>query len=280
MKITFWGVRGSIATAGQQFARAGGHTTCVEIEADGERIVIDAGTGIRGLGNKLAAEARVLGRYVDATILFTHLHWDHIQGFPFFSPAFGPCNRLDLFGPADGGVSLEDAMREQMRPPMFPITLDDMAATKSFHTIGDDTVLQLGGFTVRARALCHPQGSLGYRIERAGRSLCFATDTEHPDDGSVDERLLDLARGVDALIHDAQFTEDEYEGRIGPPRRGWGHSTYVAAAQAAQAAGAKSLFLTHHDPGHDDDMVDAIERSARSLFTPCRAARETQPVLL
>jgi phosphoribosyl 1,2-cyclic phosphodiesterase len=280
MKITFWGVRGSIATSGPQFAQVGGNTTCLEIEADGERLIIDAGTGIRGLGDKLVAESRMLGGRVDATMLFTHLHWDHIQGFPFFGPAFTPCNRLDLFGPADGGVSLEDAMRKQMQPPMFPITLETMLATKSFHTIGDGSELELRGFRVKSRALSHPQGSLGYRIEHGGRSVCFATDTEHPDDGSVDEALLDLARDVDVLIYDAQFTVDEYEGRLGPPRRGWGHSTYVAAAKVAHATGAKALMLTHHDPSHDDGMVEAIEREARSLFTPCRAARETQALLV
>jgi ribonuclease BN (tRNA processing enzyme) len=167
-----------------------------------------------------------------------------------------------------------------MQPPMFPITLETMLATKSFHTIGDGSELELHGFRVKSRALSHPQGSLGYRIETGGRSVCFATDTEHPDDGSVDEALLDLARDVDVLIYDAQYTVDEYEGRDGPPRRGWGHSTYVAAAKVARATGAKALMLTHHDPSRDDAMVEAIERQARSLFTPCRAARETQPLFL
>jgi phosphoribosyl 1,2-cyclic phosphodiesterase len=282
MHITFWGVRGSIAVAGAAFERTGGHTTCLEIEQDGHRLIIDAGTGVRPLGDKLAAQARALSRPRRVSMLFTHLHWDHIQGFPFFSPAFAPKSEIDLFGPIDDdGVStVEDVLARQMQPPTFPITLDAMPAKKSFFTLVDGAELEIDDFVVRARALHHPQGSLGYRIERGGRAICFATDTEHPRDGSVDEALLELARDVDLLIHDAQYTEAEYHGRDGPCRRGWGHSTYVAAARTARAAHARRLLLTHHDPGHDDAMVAAIEREARSLFPACRAARETQPVAL
>jgi phosphoribosyl 1,2-cyclic phosphodiesterase len=282
MRITFWGVRGSIATSGLQFARFGGNTTCLEIEADGERLIIDAGTGIRALGQKLAQQARVFGRGVEATILFTHLHWDHVQGFPFFGPAFDPATELHLHGPVDddGHSTLEDVLRRQMCPPTFPVRLEQMPSTQHFHTIGDGAEMLVNGFHVRARALCHPQGSLGYRIEAGGRAMCFATDTEHPADGSIDEALLDLARDVDVLIYDAQYTEAEYEGRdgTGPCRRGWGHSTYVAAARVARATGAKRLVLTHHDPAHDDTMMEKIEREARSLFPACRAARESMPI--
>jgi phosphoribosyl 1,2-cyclic phosphodiesterase len=282
MRITFWGVRGSIATSGLSFSRFGGNTTCLEIEADGERLVIDAGTGIRGLGHKIAQEARVFGRRPDASIFFTHLHWDHIQGFPFFGPAFAPGAEISLFGPVDddGKTTLEEVLDRQMRPPTFPIGLAHMPAQKVFHTICSGAEMLQRGFYVRTRALCHPQGSLGYRIEAAGRSMCFATDTEHPADGSLDEALLDLARDVDVLVYDAQYTEAEYEGRdgIGPARRGWGHSTYVAAARVARAAGAKRLVLTHHDPAHDDAVMEAIEREARILFPACRAARESMPI--
>lgn len=281
MRVTFWGVRGSIATSGLQFARFGGNTTCLEIETAGHRLIIDAGTGLRGLGQKLQQQARMLGRPVDATMLFTHLHWDHIQGFPFFGPAFSPDTRLRLLGPVDEqGHDLERVLRAQMMPPTFPISLGDMRAEKRFHTIADGRELELDGFYVRTRALDHPQGSLGFRVEAGGRSLCFATDTEHPSDGSIDDALLDLARDVDLLIYDAQYTEAEYEGRdgTGPPRKGWGHSTYVAATRAARATGAKRLVLTHHDPSHDDATMEKIEREARALFPACRAARETMPI--
>lgn len=284
MRITFWGVRGSIATSGLQFSRFGGNTTCLEIEADGQRLIIDAGTGIRGLGQKVAQEARVLGRRVSAAMLFTHLHWDHIQGFPFFGPAFDPTTELYLHGPVDddGHSTLEEVLRRQMCPPTFPVTLDQMPAEKHFTTIGSGDEMLLNGFFVRTRALCHPQGSLGYRVEAGGRSMCFATDTEHPPDGSIDEALLDLGRDVDVLIYDAQYTEAEYDGRngTGPSRRGWGHSTYVAAARVARAVGAKRLMLTHHDPTHDDTTMENIEREARSLFPACRAARESMPIAI
>lgn len=279
MRATFWGVRGSIATSGLAFARFGGNTTCLEIEAAGERLIIDAGTGIRGLGQKLRKESSMLGRPTGATMCFTHLHWDHIQGFPFFGPAFDPATELRLFGPrGDDGSTLEEALRAQMTPPSFPIGLDAMGAHKQFYEIGDGDAFEHGGMVVRTRRLQHPQGSLGFRVEAQGRSLCFATDTEHPDDGSVDEALLDLARDVDLLIYDAQYTEAEYEGRDGPSRKGWGHSTYVAAARVARASGARRLVLTHHDPTHDDATVEAIERDARRLFPACRAAREQMPI--
>jgi phosphoribosyl 1,2-cyclic phosphodiesterase len=277
MKITLWGVRGSIATSGPEFARVGGDTTCVEVQAGGSRLIVDAGTGVRVLGAELLREARVLGRPVEATFLFTHLHWDHIQGFPFFAPAFVPGTVLGLYGPTDAdGSTLEQVLGRQMQPPSFPVPLGAMAAHKIFGSVAPGDELRVGPFRVRARALRHPQGSLGYRIEALGHSLCIATDTEHPEDGSVDESLLDLGRDVDLLIHDAQYTEAEYEGRsaTGPCRKGWGHSTHLAAAEAARAARARRLLLFHHDPTHDDDMIDAIECDAQRRFTACRAARQ------
>jgi phosphoribosyl 1,2-cyclic phosphodiesterase len=205
-----------------------------------------------------------------------------VQGFPFFAPGFAPGTRMNLFGPIDedGETTLHDVLSRQMQPPQFPVTLDAMRAEKHFHTISNGDEMMLEGFHVRMRALCHPQGSLGFRIEAGGRTMCFATDTEHPEDGSIDEALLDLARDVDLLIYDAQYTEAEYEGRDGTGvcRRGWGHSTYVAATRIARATGAKRLVLTHHDPSHDDAMMEKIEREARALFPACRAARETMPM--
>ena len=269
MKLTFWGVRGSIATSGPEFARIGGNTTCLEVAHDRSRLILDAGTGLRALGAKLMAEAREKGRGVEASFLFTHLHWDHIQGFPFFAPAFVPSTKLSLFGPVDEkGVGLEEVLSRQMQPPSFPVPLSAMASEKTFATIGTGRELSIGPFDVRMRALCHPQGSLGFRIEAGGRSLCFATDTEC-DQKEIDPSILDLARGVDLLVYDAQYTEAEYASR-----KGWGHSTYVTAALIACAAGAKRLALFHHDPSHDDDAVEAIERDARSIFVHAFAARE------
>lgn len=274
MEVTFWGTRGSIATSGAAFARFGGNTTCLEITHEKERIVFDAGTGLRALGQRIMKEATF-----DTTFFFTHLHWDHIQGFPFFAPAFVPGAKITLHGPIDedGTTTLKGALDEQMRPPCFPVTLDAMASEKRFRTIASGDTVSTGPFDVRARALRHPQGSLGYRIEVGGRSVCFATDTEHREDG-IDDAILDLAQDVDLLIYDAQYTEAEYEGRAGPARRGWGHSTYVAATEIAKAAGAKRLALFHHDPSHDDTMVARMADDARARFPSCFAAEEGSTV--
>lgn len=284
MQLTFWGVRGSIATGGPQFMRVGGNTTCLEVQHGSDRLILDAGTGLRGLGDKLMREARTLGRAVQANLLFSHLHWDHIQGFPFFAPAFVPTSEIQLFGPRgeDGVTSLESALSRQMSPPSFPVSLQAMASRKRFSTIADGDGLELGAFTVRTRGLCHPQGVLGFRIEAGGKSLCFATDTEHRADGEVDEALMELARDVDLLVYDAQYTPAEYRGEngTGPSREGWGHSTYEAAAMIAKACGARKLALFHHDPTHDDDMVEAIEAEARRLFPGAFAAREQRTVCL
>ncbi|MCC7385376.1 MAG: MBL fold metallo-hydrolase [Deltaproteobacteria bacterium] len=280
MEITFWGVRGSIATSGPAFARFGGNTTCIEVACDRDRLILDAGTGLRALGDKLCREAKMLGRRIAATFFFSHLHWDHIQGFPFFAPAFRPDTALSLYGSRDalcGG--LEDALARQMQPPSFPVPLSAMAAEKQFHNIQSGDGIERGPFLVKTRALCHPQGSLGYRIEVGGKRFCFATDVEHRTDG-IDEAILELARDVDLLVYDAQYTVAEYEGREGPPRKGWGHSTYVAAAEIAKAAGVKALALTHHDPTHDDAIVEAIESEAKALFPNTFAAREGLTVRL
>jgi phosphoribosyl 1,2-cyclic phosphodiesterase len=275
MQVTFHGVRGSIATSGPRFAGVGGNTTCIEVRHGGERLILDGGTGLRGLGDQLLGEARAAGGRVKATLLFTHLHWDHIQGFPFFAPAFVPGTELTLLGPVEegGAATLEDALAKQMTPPCFPVPLAAMAAEKRFGVVAPGEVLALGPFTVHVRRLHHPQGVLGYRIEAGGKAVCFATDTEVTPD-QIDLELLELARGADLLIHDAQYTEAQYAGQDGPCRRGWGHSTYVTACRVAEVAGARRLALFHHDPGHDDARVAAIEADARTRFEAAFAAKE------
>ncbi len=276
MRVTFFGVRGSIATSGAEFQKFGGNTTCVEVEHAGHRLILDAGTGLRSLGQKMITEARVLGKPISATFFFSHLHWDHIQGFPFFMPAFMPDTHLELFGPRDeDGTTLENVLAKQMQPPTFPVPLSAMASSKKFETIADGGGKEIGPFTVKTRALCHPQGSLGYRVEAGGRVFCFATDTEHPNDGTVDEALLSLAEDADLFAYDAQYTDAEYA-----TKKGWGHSTYEAAVQVARAAGAKQLLLTHHDPTHGDDFIEAIEREAQALFPASACAREGMVVEL
>ena len=203
-------------------------------------------------------------------IHFSHFHWDHIQGLPLFGPAFVPSTELTLFG----GEGLEDALRGQMQGPYFPVAWDDLASRRDCQPLRSNMGFSVGPFNITARSLCHPQGSLGFRIEAAGKSVCFATDTEQRLEDDIDPALMSLAKDVDLLIHDAQYTAAEYRGELGPPRHGWGHSTYVAACAAAEASGAKQLALFHHDPTHDDALMDALEADARTYFTATRAARE------
>jgi phosphoribosyl 1,2-cyclic phosphodiesterase len=272
MEIRFWGVRGSIAVSGARYARTGGNTTCVEVVHEGERLILDGGTGLRGLGEALGFAP------VRATLLFSHLHWDHIQGVPFFTPAFHPDSDLTFAGIARETGGLRDALALQMRPPQFPVGLDMLRGARRFVDLPGHDVHELGPFRVTPLEQNHPDGVVAYRVEAGGRALVFATDTEHG--GTPDGRLVALSEGADLLVHDAQYTPDEYEGRAGPPRRGWGHSMWTEAVEVAVRASARRVALFHHDPARDDDAVAVIEADARRRFSGAFAAREGLAVAL
>jgi phosphoribosyl 1,2-cyclic phosphodiesterase len=279
--IRFWGVRGSIATGGQDTAGVGGNTSCVEVRGPGDELVIlDAGTGLRGLGTEL--ERR--GEKVRAHLLLSHLHWDHIQGFPFFTPAFREGNELAVYAPercAGPSGDVRRAMAMQMAAPHFPVGLEAMRASMSFRAIGAGMEWNVGALTVRAAAARHPNGCLAYRVEHDEGALVYATDTEHdPHRGGVDPSLVELARGAEVLIYDSQYTEDEYAGRHGPCRHGWGHSTPDQGVRLADAAGVSQLVLFHHDPTHDDLEIASIERAAAALRPGTVAAREGMTLAL
>lgn len=273
MKVHFWGVRGSIAVSGDRFARTGGNTTCVELEHDGHRLILDGGTGLRGLGEHLGY------RPVTATLLFTHLHWDHIQGVPFFTPAFHPDSDLTFIGVGRDSGGVRDALALQMRPPQFPVGLDALVGARRFVDLASTRAFDIGPFVVTPCEQDHPDGVVAYRVEAGGKSVVFATDIEHGGE-RIDPALVDLARGADLLIHDAQYTEREYRGEGGPPRRGWGHSTWNEAVEVARRAGAAKLALFHHDPTRVDAAVDSIEARAQRLLAPTLAAREGLEVAL
>ncbi|HVE87072.1 MAG TPA: MBL fold metallo-hydrolase [Myxococcales bacterium] len=270
MEVRFWGVRGSVAVSGEQVAWVGGNTSCLEV-GDGEhRLILDAGTGIRGLGDALMAA----GRPVKAALFFSHLHWDHVQGFPFFAPAYAPSTELLLHGPGPAGdVKLHRVLSRQMRPPSFPVTLEAMRARMTFAVARAGEPVQHGPFTVTPFALPHPNGCLGYRVESGGRSFVYATDVELSVD-RLTPQIIGAMKGCDALCLDAQYTPDEYHGRVGIPKKGWGHSTMVDAAQIAREVGARRLFLFHHDPAHNDDVVRAMAEEARGHFPEVEPARE------
>ena len=270
LTVRFWGVRGSVPAPGPHTASVGGNTSCVEIRlGDGdETIVLDAGTGLRGLGSRMMAS----GRPVTASLLFSHVHWDHIQGFPFFTPVFRPGTELTLHGCPEEGT-LEQAMRRQMVHPSFPVELDALPSRLRYGAFEMERPFRVGSALVRAARLNHPNGVCAYRVEAGGRAVVYATDTEHHPD-RIDRNLVALAEDADVLIYDAQYTPEEYSGVIGPSRAGWGHSTWVEGVRLARAAGVGSLVLFHHDPSHDDAAVAAIERAAQTVLPGTVAARE------
>lgn len=267
MQIHFWGVRGSIAVSGPRFQRTGGNTSCLELRLGADRLVLDAGTGLRALGEHLGCVP------VDLALAFSHVHWDHIVGFPFFAPLFHPDSRITILGAARESGSVMDALRAQMAPPRFPVPFDALPARIRFQPLLPGRPVDVGPFTLLAGDLSHPDGTLGLRVQAGGRTVVYATDHEHGG-RHLDRRLLHLAQGADLLVHDAQYTPAEYQGGPGPSRRGWGHSTWVEAVAAADQAGVGRLALFHHDPGRDDDELAVIEAQARGRRPATLAARE------
>jgi phosphoribosyl 1,2-cyclic phosphodiesterase len=276
MEVRFWGVRGSIATSGAAMANVGGNTSCIEVRSQGERLILDAGTGIRALGEELLRE----GPPLQATLLFSHLHWDHVQGFPFFTPAYLPTTSLRLVGPGPEGASaLERVLREQMTPPTFPVPLSTMRGQLAFSSALPGQPFEQGPFRIIPIALRHPNGCLGYRIEADGAAFVYATDVEVSSETLSSEVQRDFD-GADALCLDAQYTPEEYRGERGVPKRGWGHSTMMDAAQVAACVSAQRLLLFHHDPARTDDAVEHMAEQARTIFAPSEPAREGKRIFL
>ena len=207
-------------------------------------------------------------------MFFSHMHWDHIQGFPFFKPAFIPENHFDLYGGKNLTTNLAETLAGQMNFPNFPVTLEQMASSMVFHAFHDGQVVDLGdGVTVKPLRLNHPNGCYGYRLEHGGKAVTYCTDTEHRS--TPDPNVLELAKNADLFVYDAQYTPEEYEGRAGNMSKvGWGHSTYEVGADLAKQAGAKRLVLFHHDPNHNDDTVLSIANRCQELFNDTEAARE------
>jgi phosphoribosyl 1,2-cyclic phosphodiesterase len=211
-------------------------------------------------------------------MLFSHLHWDHVQGFPFFTPAFVPTTELVLYGPGKGGDrALFAALDKQMQPPGFPVPLSIMGSKMEFRAA--EHSFTTGPFKVTPIPLPHPNGCMGYRIDADGGSFIYATDVELSLE-TLTPAIAEVMRGVDALCLDAQYTPDEYAGRVGVPKKGWGHSTMVDAAKVASAVGAKRLFLFHHDPAHNDETVELMAEQAREYFRASEPAREGKHIFL
>lgn len=266
--IRFHGVRGSIATPGSSTAAVGGNTSCVEVSAGDTRIVLDAGTGLRTLGNELAASGPST-----TNILLSHVHWDHIQGIPFFAPLYIPGHAVNIMSPPNGLISLEEVLRLQMSPPVFPVSLDEVREQLSLRDLRARDRFRIDDALITVAKLNHPDPVYAFRIEIGGRAIVYATDTEHFS--VVDPTLAKLCEGADIVIYDAMYTPEEY-----PAKLGWGHSTYAAGAELMRHAGAEMLILFHHDPGRSDDDIADIELRARECYENTRAAREGMTLLL
>jgi phosphoribosyl 1,2-cyclic phosphodiesterase len=275
MRIKFWGTRGSISTPGKFTVRYGGNTPCIELRlSNGELIILDAGTGIRNLGEKLIED----GESVKAYILISHPHWDHIQGFPFFKPAFISGNELTIIGGETEKMTLPKMIADQMNKIYFPIQLTDLKATIKFRAVGEEDIVVFDA-AVKTMYVNHPSFAIGYRITHNGKSVVYISDNE-PFDKQVaqamrnvekiiiekysrsksdpNQRIFDFIRGADILIHDATYTPEEYVDRVG-----WGHSHYLFTLKAAAEGKVKKLVLFHHDPAHTDDKIDEILKTCK-----------------
>ena len=264
MKIKFWGTRGSIPVAEPEMMKYGGNTSCVEVRThSGELLIFDAGTGIRRLGLSLLQDKTFTRQ---GHLLISHCHWDHIQGFPFFTPGFIQDYQWSIYGQFKLDGRLEDLLRWQMEHLYFPVKLEQMGASMQFVEILEQS-FYIGEAKITSRHLHHPQGSMGFRVEDPSGIFVYSTDTEH-DEKNLDEKVLELAANADVFVYDSQYTEEEYISH-----KGWGHSTWQAGVRLAKAAGVKKLVLFHHDPNHNDRMIDRLVEKAREQFPNTIAAQ-------
>ncbi len=284
--VRFWGVRGSYPTPGSHTLRHGGNTSCVEVQAGTHTLIFDAGSGIIRLGDKLL---RGMNGTTHLALFFTHAHGDHLVGFPFFAPLFDARTDIHLFGPHLAGQNIEQIVTPMMSPPYFPVDVRKLPSQRTFHTVTDDLCVVwypdngeplVNGVQNGRRAneeVCvmakfthsHPlNGAVVYRVEYAGRRVVYATDVEWRN--GCESEFLAFVEGADLLIHDAQYTVDDY--RQG--KHGFGHSTVEMAVEAAQAAHVKELILFHHEPTYNDNQLDAMEETARARFAHTRSAYE------
>lgn len=271
-RIKFFGVRGSISVFGTQYQEFGGNTSCVLLEGPQRTVILDAGTGIRELGKEMEHDPH-MGIDRPCFLAFSHFHWDHIQGLPFFKPAYDPRRTFTIsaIGRERSGLDLRGIFDTQMQEQYFPVPLDGMGARIEFFQTADDHLV-VDKASVRVVKHQHPGDAYSYRFEDSGgKVLVYCTDIEHGE--SIDPRIVDLARGADVLIHEGQYTPEEL-----PRFRGWGHSSWQQAVEVAEQAGVGQLVITHHDPDHDDAFLLAVEKQCQARFPDTVLAREKMEI--
>ena len=266
--VRFWGVRGSIPCPGPATAGYGGNTACLEMGCAGRRLLFDAGTGLVAFATALAEAGEAP---LDADLFFSHTHHDHVWGWNHFTPLLDPACRLRLWSghldPADG--PLEAVLERVLAEPDPPVSRERVAARLSWRAFGaGETLEPHPGVTLRTAALNHPNGATGYRVEHAGRSICYLTDTEHVP-GTPDEAILGLIEGADLVIYDSTYTDEEFPAHVN-----WGHSTWQEGVRLCDAADVRTFVVFHHDPGHDDGFMDGVARELEAVRPGSLVARE------
>ncbi len=274
MRVKFYGTRGSIPICGTEFQEFGGNTTCILVEGPKRTGIFDAGTGIRNLGKELANDPKI-GIDRPCFLVFSHFHWDHIQGLPFFAPAYDSRRHfvITAIGRERYGQDIKSIFATQMQSDYFPVPLDGMGARIDFLKTKED-FLKEGRAMAHVVKHKHPGDAYSYRIEgEDGKVVVFCTDIEHGD--QIDERIVDLAEMADLLIHEGQYTPEEL-----PRFKGWGHSSWEQAVEVAKRAGVKRLVITHHDPDHDDAFLREVEKKCQAMFPNTVLAREKMEIKL
>lgn len=264
MTLTIWGARGSVPCPGLDWHRYGGNTSCIEVRCGDSLIILDGGSGLRGLGNSIEKTT------VDADLLLTHTHVDHIVGIPFFKPLYNSKNTFRFWaGHLGTNGDLHDVLSSYMMAPLFPIPPAAFAANIQYHNFLAPKEFSLGpGVVVKTIRLNHPQGATGYRIEFNGRSFCYITDHEHII-GEVNHKLIEFCAGTDLLIYDCTYTDEVFEEYIG-----WGHSTWQEGIRLLQSSAAKQLMVFHHNPDHTDEQMDKICELVNDVHPNCIMAIE------